>query len=211
MTKNIELTEWYFIRHAPVKNARKGIYSHPDGDAILPSEKNVKAMVSSLPKNALWFVSPLKRTKQTAEILRSHIENPGKIFYEEALKEQNFGNWQGLSFEEIWQSIKDLEPHNWSLLAADTVPPNGESFSDLQKRVKPFLEKIIYKNPSQPKILVTHAGVIRSIIGTVLNLKNDDALSIGIDPFSLSIVLHQTGEGKGGQWQLKLLNQTYES
>jgi len=210
MTHDVELTEWYYIRHAPVKNSRKGIYNHSDGDAILPDEESIKSMVSDLPDDAIWFVSPLKRTRQTAEILRSHMKKPGEIYYDDALKEQDFGDWQRLSFEEIWQNIKDLMPHNWSLLAADTVPPNGESFNDLQKRVAPFIDKKSRENSKKPIIIVSHAGVIRSVIGTILNLKSDDALSLGIETFSLSRALHQTGTGKGGQWQLKLLNKKYE-
>lgn len=210
MTHEVELTEWYFIRHASVKNSRKGIYSHSDSDAILPDEGSVKSMASDLPDDAIWFVSPLKRTRQTAEILRSHMKKPGAIYYDDALKEQNFGDWQSLPFEEIWQNVKDLTPHNWSLLAADTVPPNGECFNDLQKRVASFMEKKTCESFKKPIVIVSHAGVIRSIIGAMFNLKNDDALSFGIDTFSLSRALHQTGTGKGGQWQLKLLNKKYE-
>lgn len=207
---NIELTEWYFIRHAPVKDVKKGIYVDADGDATLPEKDIVRTLAASLPVNALWYVSPLLRTKKTAEALRDQMDGAGELIFVDELKEQNFGDWQGLSFEDIWQEIKELPAHNWSFLAADTTPPNGESFNDVQARVSSFIEKLKNQQPARPKIFVAHAGVIRSIIGTALALNNDDALSLGIDPFSLSRLIHQTGSGKGGEWQLKTLNQTYE-
>jgi alpha-ribazole phosphatase len=210
-TKDINITEWFLIRHAPVREVRKGIYDKEDGEAKLPEKNIIRALARDIPKNALWFVSPLLRTKQTAETLRAEIDKPGEMFFCDPLKEQSFGDWQGLSFEDIWQEIKELPAHNWSLLAADTTPPNGESFNDVQARVSRFIKDINEKYPSRPRVLVTHAGVIRSFIGTALELNNDAALSFGVDPFSLTHLIHQTGNGKGGQWQLKSLNQRYET
>ena len=212
MTINdIQLSEWHLIRHAPVQNARKGIYSNADDEAQLPDQDIIRDQASRLPDNALWFVSPLLRTKQTADALRNEMKLPGDIFYLDELKEQNFGDWQGLSFEDIWQKIKNLPAHNWSLLTADNAPPNGESFLDVQSRVSDFIEQNIKVNIDRPRIMVTHAGVIRSFIGLTLELDSNKALSLEVSPFSLSQLTHQTGEGKGGQWQLNALNRTCES
>ncbi|MBT5187881.1 MAG: histidine phosphatase family protein [Kordiimonadaceae bacterium] len=203
---NIKITQWYLVRHAPVINAEKGVYAQADGNAAIPEETIVNALKSSLPEDAIWHVSPLKRTRQTADAISRSLSN---LSYDDRLIEQNFGEWQGLSFEEIMRKIKDHPPHNWSLLSAGTTPPNGESFEDVQKRVSDFIDSNVNEQPTRPRILVTHAGVIRAFIGTALGLSNDNALALGVDPFSVSKLTHQTGTGKGGEWQLNSLNQTF--
>ncbi|MDG1995618.1 MAG: histidine phosphatase family protein, partial [Emcibacteraceae bacterium] len=111
----------------------------------------------------------------------------------------------------IWQKIKKIPAHNWSLLTAETAPPNGENFIDVQSRVSGFIKQNSLENIDRPRIMVTHAGVIRSFIGLALELDSNKALSLEISPFSLSQLTHQTGDGKGGQWQLNALNRTCES
>ncbi len=208
MTSDIQLTEWYFIRHAPADKSNKGLYPIHDVEAVLPNPEALKRMSEQLPKNALWFASPLSRTKATAEVLRNDIS---EINFEELLVEQNFGKWQGLSFENLWKEIEGKKAHNWSYLAADTRPPEGESFNDVQKRVTLFLKHTIETEPSRPRVIVTHAGIIRAFLGLALGLNSDQALSFKIDPFSVSKILHQTGNGLGGQWQVQFLNQKVDA
>lgn len=210
MSDNITLTPWYLVRHAPVKEVRKGIYNDADSGVLLPLVAEIRRLADRLPEDALWFVSPLLRARQTAEALWSESNKPGDVFYVEALREQSFGDWQGLSFEEVWREIKGLPAHNWSLLAAETRPPNGESFQDVRARVAKFLVKNKAIEPKRPRVLVTHAGVIRAMIGVALEMESNQAQSFGVDTFSVSLLLQQTGRGKGGAWRLDSLNRTYE-
>lgn len=209
MADDIILTPWYLVRHAPVKGVRKGIYNHADSGVLLPPVAEIRRLADRLPEDALWFVSPLLRTRQTAEALWTELSKPGDVSYVEALREQNFGDWQGLSFEGIWREIKGFPAHNWSLLAAETTPPNGESFQDVRTRVAKFLAKNKAIEPKRPRVLVTHAGVIRAMIGVALEMEPNQAQSFGVDTFSVSLLLHQTGKGKGGAWRLDSLNRTY--
>jgi len=206
---DINLTPWYFIRHAPVLKSKNGLYKDQDVDAKLPSIKAINSMAAHLPKNAQWFISPMKRTKTTANALMKTLNEIQEFSVKNEILEQDFGQWQGLEFDALWDNIKNLEAHNWSLLSAKTSPPEGESFSDVKKRVASFIESTTNKSPVKPKIVVTHAGVIRSAIGYALELEDDHALSIEIEPFSLTRLLHQNGSGRGGNWQLKSSNWTF--
>lgn len=206
MSDDVLLTPWYFIRHAPVLNAKQGLYNSHDEGAILPDVKVIEKMSRQLPNDALWYVSPFKRATQTALALTAEPDN---IKYANALKEQNFGDWQGLKFDELWQEIKNIEGHNWSYISATTKPPKGESFCDVQRRVRKFLDEIVDVEPTKPRIIVTHAGVIRAFISLILNVDADVALSFKFDTFSLTTCLHQTGSLKGGAWQMQSLNQTF--
>ena len=211
MTVDIQLTEWYLVRHAPVKNSRKGIYRDANASAELPGQAIINALAAQLPDGADWYVSPLTRTRETAKaLLDANSNNSSMINYADGLKEQDFGAWQGLTFEEIWAEIEGLPPHKWSLLAAETKPPKGESFEAVYARILEFMKQTVQTNPGRAKVIVSHAGIIRAFVGVALGLTADKALALDAKPFSLTRLLHQTGKGKGGEWQLQCLNQRFD-
>ena len=76
-----------------------------------------------------------------------------------ALREMNFGAWDGRSYDEI----DATDGPRWRSWCADwrhQVPPGGESIDDLVLRVSVWLQS---QSLSQHDLLVTHAGVIRAL------------------------------------------------
>ena len=73
MKKTLKL---YFIRHAPVEN-KKGFFPEKDPNAII-NEIDIEKIAKKLPRNATCFVSPLKRTFQTAFALSKFLFLDGK-------------------------------------------------------------------------------------------------------------------------------------
>ena len=74
---------------------------------------------------------------------------------------------------------------SFSLLAAEEpvkteAPPNGESLSDLAKRVNEFMD---YLRPKKHEkvVLVTHAGVIRCIWAYLLDIPLHNVFKIPVD------------------------------
>lgn len=206
----IKLTPLYFIRHAPVANSKQGLYFNHDEEVTLPSPQAIEEMANELPENAKWYISPLIRTYQTASALINMMGETDNFEIRDEITEQDFGDWQGHSFDQLWAKIENYSPHNWSLLSADTCPPNGESFAEVCKRVSNFMDELSTSEPERPKIIITHAGVIRAAIGYVLDISPDKALSFEFKPFSLSQILHQTGTGNGGIWQINYLNKIFD-
>lgn len=209
MKNDVKLTPCFFIRHAPAIQSKEGLYKNHNVDAKLPSLSKLKSMAKHLPKNALWFVSPLERAKTTAHAICDVMREEPEFKITPEISEQDFGDWQGLDFNELWEKIEGLEAHNWSLLAASTCPPNGESFEEVVARVEDFMVTLATTEPERPKVIVSHAGVIKASIAHVMDLSPDQALSIDIEPFSITQILHQTGNGLGGAWQLRLTNRTF--
>ncbi len=209
MNSEVKLTPCFFIRHAPAIHSRKGLYKDPNVDARLPALAKIKAMAKGLPVNAIWFVSPLARALTTAHAIREAMSEETEFMVSPEISEQNFGDWQGLEFNELWEKISELEAHNWSLLAASTRPPSGESFEDVVARVDSFMNNLVINEPERPKIIVSHAGVIKAALAHAQGIMPDQALAIDIEPFSLTQLLHQTGKGRGGAWQLKFVNRTF--
>ena len=75
------------------------------------------------------------------------------------LREMNFGEWEGRSYDEIDASDGD----RWRAWCADwrnQSPPDGESIDDMIHRISTWVRRC---SPSQNDLLVTHAGVIRAL------------------------------------------------
>jgi alpha-ribazole phosphatase len=59
--------------------------------------------------------------------------------------------------------------------------PNGESFIDLDQRVWKFLDEELEKPNEKPLILVTHSGVIRSVLCRINKIPLQEAFATPLD------------------------------
>lgn len=140
------------------------------------------------------YVSPLRRCVQTSEIIleRRSIE---RIMVEE-LTEINMGEWEGKSFDYVRSRFPEQFDYRGSHI--DTfIPPGGESFYQLQKRVMPAFEDIIRSN-SGNILVIAHAGVNRVILSQLLKLPLSELMNIR-QPYGCINVLIRDGTHQG--WQ----------
>lgn len=103
--------------------------------------------------------SPLSRTMQTAQIIGDELGI--SVEQETALQEINMGKWDGLAFSYIKKNYA-AEYEQRGANFASFRPPCGESFFDLQQRVLEYIIPLCQTEGSA--ILVTHAGVIRTLL-----------------------------------------------
>ena len=194
------------VRHAPVLK-KTGFFPKHDPDAII-KKNQIKKLANSIPNNCTWYVSPLKRTFQTAKALSKYLSY-SKIIYENEITEQNFGDWSGKKITEIWKIIKKNEPkHNFSFISPEITPPNGESFLNQFERVKLWLEKLRLKE-GENILLITHAGTIRSVISHALKIKPEYGIGIEILHQKISVIemfSKKFSKYKGGRFRLISLN-----
>ncbi|WP_417318521.1 histidine phosphatase family protein [Emcibacter sp.] len=202
----MSIIDWYLVRHAPVLGARENLYKSADEPADLSNHAALDWIAQRLPDQAQWFSSPLQRTRQTAQALRERKQVTGELITSPELTEQDFGDWYGLEFDKLWPKIEGLPPHNWSLLAADSTPPGGESFTQVAARATSFLEGHVGDGSTAPRVIVTHAGVIRAILGHCFELAPDLALNFALDTLSLTHLQFSAKEFRGGHWRLVGLN-----
>ncbi len=107
------------------------------------------------------YVSPLKRAKETQEIL--DIKDAEE---DNRLKEIDFGKFIGYDFN----SLKEAYPKEMEYWLEDYIhnpPLEGESIYNLYNRVENFLEEKILEN--KDILLICHDGVIKSALGWVFN------------------------------------------
>ncbi len=106
-----------------------------------------------------FFSSPLKRAKNTAEIIADEIGfNKKDIIIESCLTEVNFGIFENLTWEEITELYAD-EIENWTQFKHKYKFPKGEGYDDLIKRISDFMD-----NVPDNSVIATHYGVIQAIL-----------------------------------------------
>ena len=142
-------------------------------------------------------VSPLERTRQTAEILFPQHQ---RVVQDDRFIECDYGDWQGQSLSEL--ATLDL----WSTVQNDPdqmIFPNGESMQDMFDRT---LAGISEWNASIAQefgsdaiwALVSHGDVIKAVIAGALGLPLKNFQSIMIDPASVNVIHYgeKTGVAK---------------
>lgn len=189
----------YLVRHGRIDTGKEKCYI---GVTDLTLSKEGITQAQKLKKFFLnidiekSYVSPLIRCIQTSDII---LENRivERILIKE-LMEINLGLWEGKSFS----YIKNFFPKQFNDRGEniDTfVTPGGESFEQLNKRVIPAFESI-KKNTTGNVLIVTHAGVIRVILSSILSIPIGDMFKINQD---YGCVNEISWNDKYEKWQCK--------
>ena len=149
----------------------------PDDDGSLVGDAEPR---SDVPQLAV-LSSPLKRCTSLAQAFGTYECDP-------RLLELNFGDWEGVS----WDDIDRTDFDRWAADYVHNRVPGGESWSDVRDRVGSFLADM-RKRPDSTAIVVTHAGVIRAVLSLVLAIRLESTWSVEI-PFGCILELNLTSE-----------------
>ncbi|WP_227711769.1 histidine phosphatase family protein [Sneathiella sp. P13V-1] len=175
------MTQIWMVRHAPVDLPY--IYGQMDVDANFDNASAFEFMESHLPKDATVYSSDLSRCLKTAE--RAGFTG---VISSENLREQHFGEWQGMTYDEAIDHDDEFYWQFWDK-PVETKLPGGESLQDVSERVWSFLRNILEEQPDHENIvLFSHAGVIRTILAGVLSVPLSASLKFKVDPLSVSQV-----------------------
>jgi probable phosphoglycerate mutase len=117
----------------------------------------------TLDLDSLRFVcSPLRRACHTAEIVAAGLGFPAdRIEIDARLAEIAFGQWEGLTFEEVERDHREAferrKADRWNLRV-----PGGECFGDIARRVQPWLRELGERGTV---LAVSHGATSRVIRG----------------------------------------------
>ena len=162
------------IRHTRLQIAPGICYGQSDIDvaATFAEEyQSTKAKLANTTFDALYS-SPLQRCEKLARAL-----NIGDTIIDHRLKELHFGDWELHAWDAIPRDFFDV----WAQSYADTSPPNGETFSQLQMRGVDFLNEILNSQLMENVAVVTHGGMIRALLAHVLNMPLKGLFRFNID------------------------------
>lgn len=133
------------------------------------------------------YSSPLKRAKETAEIIAEVMAGSRlNVVIKENFSELNIGKWDGLSFEEIKLRYPE-EYENRGKDLDNYIVEGGESMAMCRERAIRELHKTIEESHGNI-LVVAHAGVIRTIISSLLNISIKETFDYKIDYGSVSLV-----------------------
>lgn len=117
------------------------------------------------------FCSDLKRTSQTAKIIFERCAC--KIIKRKNLREINFGEWEGLKFEQIIEKYP-IRCRKWFKDSFSATPPKGERLEHFISRVEKELKRIIDSSYDKTVAVIGHYGVMRVILNNALEIKRKD-------------------------------------
>lgn len=183
-------TRFWLIRHAPVsERARKILYGTMDvelcAESLAEAAPLCHLIALRLPRPAFWVVSPLSRTRLTADAIFAAGYPRTVAVVEPAMIEQNLGAWQGLTHAELPQHLANPAHPFWPLAGRER-PPGGESMADVIHRVGPSLESLAARHAGSDIVIVSHGGAIRAAVAHALGLSADAALSFSVHNLSLT-------------------------
>jgi broad specificity phosphatase PhoE len=203
-------TRFWWVRHAPVPHDGR-IYGQTDLSCDCSDAAVFAGLAAFLPQGAVWVTSTLRRTHETAAaIVRAGLAGPEPIPGPEALAladlaEQNFGAWQGLTYEELRRS-RAGDFHRFWHAPAHVAAPGGESFLVVIERVARAIRRLVAEHAGRDIIAVTHGGTIRAALALALGLEPEAALAFAIENCSLTRIDHIDGPGQGHSWRVVTVN-----
>jgi alpha-ribazole phosphatase len=199
-------TRFWLIRHALVEeNARAMLYGVMDvalcETTLLEQTPMYRALAARLPRPAAWRVTPLARTKRTAEAIFAAGYPATDLIEEPGLIEQSLGEWQGLPHHELPPRLT-LPKHAFWPLAGEERPPGGETMGEVVVRVGYALERLAETLPERDVIVISHGGAIRAAVAHALAIGPDNALHLAVQNLSLTR-LERLAEG----WRVVCVNE----
>jgi len=199
-------TRFWLIRHAVVdENSRAilyGIMDVPLCESTLEAQAPMyAALARRLPRPAVWKVTPLSRTRRTAETIFGAGYPVSELGVEPDLIEQSLGEWQGLPHAELPAKLA-IPQHPFWPLAGDEKPPGGESMVEVIVRTGAALERLARDHAGADLVIVSHGGTIRGAVAYALDVHPDNALHLAIHNLSLTC-LERHPEG----WRVTRVNE----
>lgn len=152
------MTHIWMVRHGPTHE--KAFVGWRDVPADLSDAALIARVNAYLPQKAIVIASDLRRASQTADML-----SPGRkrLSDDPALREFNFGDWDGLHFSQVAERDPDLSRRFWEE-PGDLAPPGGESWNQVAARVSTAIDALHRANEGQQVVVVAHIGVIMTQI-----------------------------------------------
>ncbi len=124
------------------------------------------------------YCSPLKRAKQTAELILSRLETPPQLQPSDLLMEVDLPLWEGMLRQEVIEKFSEdyqcwsQRPHEFYMVVSSE---NGEQkyfpVLALFEQAKQFWRDLLSRHTNETVLIVAHNGINRSLIATALGIQ----------------------------------------
>lgn len=164
------MTTLWLIRHPEPESAAEGrCYGSLDWNLSEHGVLQARGIAEKLRAEPLAAIysSPRRRCRQAAEVLAAGRSCPFETV--EALRELDFGEFEGRRYDEIEQSHPALY-REWMERPTEVQFPGGECFRAMQVRVLAAASALRARHGGESIALVTHGGAVRIILAEALGI-----------------------------------------
>lgn len=164
------MTKIIFVRHGQTEWNVLGRYQGQTDIALSPlGIEQAEKLAAHFPVDKVEAVysSDLVRAMTTARCVADSFGLTVEPRPE--LRELNFGDWEGLTYDEIVAKWPDAL-NNFFQHPDVLEIPHGESFPKLRERALDAVEKIVACHPNQTVAVFAHGAILRTILTAALHM-----------------------------------------
>ncbi len=193
----------YLIRHGETAwNAEGRFQGNVDTPLSALGRAQAEAAGRRLAGSGLRLVlsSDLARARQTAAAVAAAAAC--ELRSVRAFREVDVGRWEGLTFAEVREAMPDSFAE-WQAGRPGFRFPGGETWEEGAQRALDALDSAISGGDERTLAVVSHGGLLRAVIYSVLGMDHARRGLLQIDNAGLSAIA-----GGPGRWRVILLNDT---
>jgi alpha-ribazole phosphatase len=176
------------VRHAEAEESARGrCYGSLDVGLSARGRSQCAAVAQAFASEHVVAVvaSPRVRAVETADsIAKPHGLH---VRIEPDLRELDFGELEGRTYDEIAASLPELYAA-WMTTPTEVRFPGGESYADLHARSDAAVSALRRAHDGQTVVAVTHGGVVRAVLHSVLGFPPERIFRLAVDPASVTTI-----------------------
>jgi broad specificity phosphatase PhoE len=136
-------------------------------DAVGREQVENSVALARMLKPDLILSSPLKRARQSAEIIAAGLGGVD-VIDEPLLEEVRYGKWEGLTYHQL---IKDESFLEYRKAPIESVTPGGETIGQVQARGVDAVMRALHANNGRRLLFVSHGDIIRTVVCHFMKLE----------------------------------------
>ncbi len=165
------------------------------GATDVPLDPSGEAQAQALADRVLrWgpqacYCSPMQRCRQTAAAVAPDLP----LLVDPDLREIDFGQWENRTFAEAAAKDPSLVDR-WAAFDLDFAFPAGKAWATFLRRVQAAADRLVSAEP-QTVLVVTHGGVIRTMICHLLGLEPRKYVAFDVPYAAMAVIDMFDGQG----------------
>jgi len=196
----VDEAQLILVRHGETDWNREGRIQGYRADSPLTSTgqaqaRQLAARLASEQIQALHS-SDAGRARQTVAPIAAAVDL--EVIYDPALRERNYGVFEGRTYKEIELEFPDAYL-KFRSRDPDYAPPGGESGAQFRDRIVAALERVAAGTAGRRAAVVTHGGVLGIAYRHVTGMRLDSKRDYSLHNASINRIAYA-----GGRWSLEV-------
>lgn len=149
----------FFLRHQATFNNEFGLVSG-QADSPIIKEKIYKENKENIKKIEIVYSSPSQRCLDTLHFIPELTVLP---IIDKRLLERKMGDFENCSRQDLYQKFPAFfrNINGQIFFRFELTPPNGESFSEFEKRISSFCSEIVFPCQKRNILICSHNQAIK--------------------------------------------------